>query len=240
MALATLMVAVFILEVVLQMSRQPQVIEWLALSGNGLREGRVWTLVTHLFLHANLLHLLVNLLGLWFLGPEVEILLGRARYLAVYVVSGVCGGLLQTAFAAPNSELVGASGAVCGLLLAFTTMNPELPLRALIFFVLPVSAKARTLGWGLMVFSLACALLHLFPQIGHLAHLGGAVGGAVLTRVFGFAPRRPRRAAGTVFLRPEELDELLARINEEGMESLSKDEQRSLAALAAGKGRRRP
>jgi membrane associated rhomboid family serine protease len=238
-ALAGLTVSVFAFEVLMQMNRQPQVLELFALSANGLREGRVWTLVTHLFLHANLLHLLVNLLGLWFLGPEVEILMGRARYLAVYLVSGVCGGLLQTAFAAPNSELVGASGSVCGILLAFTTMNPELPLRALIFFVLPISTKARTLGWGLMVFSLACALLHLLPQIGHLAHLGGAVGGAVLTRMFGLAPRRQPRTAPGVGLRPEELDELLARISREGMESLSRDEQRQLAAFASGKGRRR-
>jgi membrane associated rhomboid family serine protease len=231
--LAAAMVAVFALEHVLSAAGRPALLEWFALSRDALARGRWWTLVTHLFLHANTLHLLVNVLGLWFMGPEVELMLGRAKYLTLYFASGVVGGLLQTAFAAPESELIGASGSVCGILLAFTTAYPEMPLRALIFFVLPVRMKAKTLGRGLIIFSALCAALRVVPQIGHLAHLGGALAGALLTRWW--LPREPRRqprGSMTMSERTAETDALLQRVSEEGIESLSRDEQERLAGLS--------
>jgi membrane associated rhomboid family serine protease len=198
-----------------------------ALSGQALAAGRWWTVVTHLFLHANFLHLMVNVLGLWFVGPEVELMLGRARYLVLYFVSGMAGGLLQTFFSPAASELVGASGAVCGVLLSFTTAHPELPLRALLFFILPVSMKARTLGWGIMVGSLLCAVLHIVPQIGHLAHLGGAVAGALLTKWWAPVPRPRYPTAG-----PARTEALLQRVMEEGLEGLSRAERKALEELS--------
>lgn len=202
-----------------------------ALSGQALQEGWWWTAVTHLFLHGNLLHLAVNVLALWFVGPEVEMMLGRVRYVVLYLVAGVAGGLLQTAFSAPTSELVGSSGAVCGVLLSFTTAHPEMPLRALLFFILPVSMKAKTLGRGLIIGSLLCALLRILPQIGHLAHLGGAMAGALLTRWW-LPAARPR-------YRPEaRTDELLQRVMDEGIEGLSRDERKALEHLAKRQPRR--
>ena len=208
-----------------------------ALSRQALSEGRWWTLLTHLFLHANLLHLSVNVLGLWFIGPEVESMLGRVKYLLLYLFSGVAGGLLQTAFASPSAELIGASGAVCGVMLSFTTAYPEMPLRALLFFVLPVSMKAKTLGGGIVVVSLLCAVLRIFPQVGHLAHLGGALAGALLTWWWlPTAPRvrRPADEAG----RTAQTDELLSRVVEEGIESLSREERRQLELLGREQRRR--
>lgn len=204
-------------------------LSWWALSGEALAQGRWWTLVTHLFLHANLLHLLVNVLALWFIGPEVEWMLGRVRYVILYVLGGVAGGLLQTAFAPPSAELIGASGAVCAVLLSFTTAYPALPLRALLFFVLPVHMKARTLGWGLIVVSLLAAALRIFPQIGHLAHLGGALAGVVLT--WWWLPAEPRRPSSPAAARMA-LDELVERVAREGMDGLSRQELRQLARLA--------
>jgi len=220
----------FVLEVFfLGGSRGADLSQW-ALSGNALAQGRWWTLVTHLFLHANLLHLLVNVLGLWFIGPEVEYLLGRAKYLVLYFLSGIAGGLLQTFFSPPTSELIGASGSVCGLLLAFTTAYPEMPLRALLFFILPVSMKAKTLGRGLIIVSLVCALLRIVPQVGHLAHLGGALMGALLTWWWlPSAPRAPRPANRAES--DARTEELLARVMEEGIDSLSREEKRQLEAL---------
>ena len=208
-----------------------------SLSGQALAEGRWWTLLTHLFLHANLLHLSVNVLGLWFIGPEVENMLGRVKYLLLYLFSGVAGGLLQTAFASPSAELIGASGAVCGVMLSFTTAYPEMPLRALLFFVLPVSMKAKTLGRGIIVVSLLCAVLRIFPQVGHLAHLGGALAGALLTWWWlPTAPRvrRPADEAG----RTAQTDELLSRVVEDGIESLSREERRQLELLGREQRRR--
>jgi len=226
-------VAVFAFEYFLMVTGRQQVLGLLALSGEGLARGRWWTVVTHLFVHANLLHLAVNVLGLWFLGPEVETMLGRARFLVLYLVSGIAGGLLQTVFSNPQSELVGASGSVCGVMLSFTTAYPEMPLRALLFFVLPVSMKAKTLGRGLIVFSALCAALKLFPQLGHLAHLGGAIAGAFLTKIWLPAVPRPRPLASmSAGDRAAEADELLRRLSEEGLEALSREEQRRLARLS--------
>ena len=208
-----------------------------ALSGDALAQGRWWTVVTHLFLHGSLLHLAVNVLALWFMGPEVEFMLGRVKYLVLYFLSGVAGGLLQTVFSAPASELIGASGAVCGVLLSFTTAYPEMPLRALLFFVLPVNMKAKTLGRGLIVVSVLCAALRILPQIGHLAHLGGALMGAFLT--WWWLPSAPRRRAAAKGDEGEaQTEELLARVVDEGIDSLSREERRQLEGLSEKRGRR--
>ena len=230
-SLAGACVAGFVAEVLLLGGSRGIDLSGWALSGQALSEGRWWTAVTHLFLHANLLHLMVNVLGLWFVGPEVEFMLGRLKYVILYLLSGVAGGLLQTAFSPPASELVGASGAVCGLLLAFTTAYPEMPLRALLFFVLPVSMKAKTLGRGLIVVSLVCAVLRILPQVGHLAHLGGALTGALLTWLW--LPHAPRRRAipGSAEQQAQ-TEELLARVMDEGIDSLSREERRQLEGLA--------
>ena len=231
--LAALCVAVFAVEYFLLVSGRGQVIGLFALSGEALARGWWWTLVTHLFLHANLLHLFVNVAGLWLIGPEVEMMLGRVRFLVLYLLSGVAGGLLQTVFSAPSSELVGASGSVCGLLLSFTTAYPEMPLRALLFFILPVSMKAKTLGRGLIVFSVVCAALRILPQLGHLAHLGGALAGALLTKIW--LPAAPGLRPLTVMTEEEraaEAEILLRRVTEEGLESLSREEQRRLGRLS--------
>lgn len=236
-SIAAVCVVVYVLEVVLLRGARAPDIAWWALSGESLAQGYWWTPVTHLFLHGNVLHLAVNVIGLWFLGPEVEYMLGRWKYSALYLISGMAGGLLQTAFSPPTSELIGASGAVCGIVLSFTTAYPNLPLRALLFFVLPVSMKARSLGFLIMGLSLVCAALHIVPQVGHLAHLGGAVAGALLT--WWWLPSAPpRRAPMTSGEREARTDELLARVMQEGIESLSRDERRQLEGLAEKRPRR--
>lgn len=226
-------VVVFASEYFLLVTGRGQLLGLFALSGGGLARGWWWTPVTHLFIHANLLHLVVNVAGLWLIGPEVEAMLGRVRFLVLYFVSGMTGGILQTVFSAPSSELVGASGSVCGLLLSFTTAHPELHLRALLFFILPVSTKAKNLGRGLIVFSAVCAVFRILPQLGHLAHLGGALAGAFLTRWW--VPPLPHRSASAAISpadRAAEAEELLRRLAEEGIENLSREEQKRLEQLS--------
>lgn len=226
--LCVAMVGVYGLEI-LGAGGVPVAMDRWALSGEGLARGQWWTLVTHIFLHANLLHLFVNVLALWFMGPEVEWMLGRRRYLVLFFLSGIGGGVLQTMFSLPATELVGASGAVCGVLLAFTTAYPEMPLRALLFFVIPVHMKAKTLGRGLVSVSLACAVFNVLPQIGHLAHLGGALTGAVLTRWW--LPKRAVQASSPQAAR-QAWDELIARVEEGGLEELTPEEMNLLAQRA--------
>jgi len=153
---------------------------FLALSREGLADGGWWQLITHAFLHGNLLHLAVNMVALWFTGPLIEELLGPIRYLALYLGGAVVGGILQTLATPGSVDLVGASGSVCALLVGFGTLFPSLQITALIFFVIPVKMKASTLGWLVIVGSLLFWAFGIERQIGHLAHLGGGIAGFLI------------------------------------------------------------
>lgn len=237
-SLIAAVVVIYLLQLLLAALGRPLDISDWSLSRNGLLQGSWWSLFTHLFLHFSFLHLFANVLALWFVGPEVEMLLGRAKFLLLYFASGLAGGLLQIAFAPPMSELIGSSGAVCGVLLSFTTAYPNLPLRALLFFILPVRMKAKTLGRGLIVFSLLCALLKILPQIGHLAHLGGALTGAALT--WGWLRQTKQTYLMARDGQPKtSTDALLERVLKEGMDGLSPSERQQLENLTKKDGRRR-
>ena len=96
----------------------------------------------------------------------------------------MAGGLLQTLASPDSVDLVGASGAVCALLVGFATLLPRLEITALIFFVIPVRMKAATLGWIIVIGSLVFWIFNIEPGIGHLAHLGGAVAGFLICLAF--------------------------------------------------------
>jgi membrane associated rhomboid family serine protease len=165
-----------------------------ALSAAGMEEGRWWQLITHAFLHGNIWHLLFNLAALWFAGRVVERVMGTGRFLALYAASAVAGGLAQIFFEGGNIPLLGASGAVCGVILAFATMFPEAQIVVLLFFVIPLKFRAKYLGWGLVGSSLLFLLTGFEPWIAHAAHLGGCVAGYLLARLNGYGvPSVPER-----------------------------------------------
>ena len=153
----------------------------LGLSGEGLMSGMVWQPVTYQFLHAGFAHLLVNMLGLWFAGNILERILGVPRFLQLYLVAGIAGGLLQMIYDS-NTVLVGASGAVCGLIAAFSTLYPRMPITVLLFFVIPVRMQAMWLGIAVVAVSALLQVSGLFGNIGNLAHIGGAVAGFAWVR----------------------------------------------------------
>ena len=165
-----------------------------ALSAAGMEEGRFWQLVTYAFLHANIWHLLFNMVALWFAGRIVERVMGTGRFLGLYAASAVAGGLAQIFLEGGTLPLLGASGAVCGVILAFATMFPEAQIVALLFFVIPLKFRAKYLGWGLAGSSLLFVLVGFEPWIGHAAHFGGCVAGYLLARLNGYgAPSAPER-----------------------------------------------
>ena len=152
---------------------------WFALSVEGLRHGFVWQLLTYQFMHGGWLHLLLNCWAIYVFGREVEETLGRNSFLTLYFTSGVIGGLFQAlagvllggSFAAP---VVGASAGAFGLVAAFATLYPERPLMLLLFFIIPLSMRAKFL----LLFSAIITLFGLvFPMdnIAHAAHLGGMI-----------------------------------------------------------------
>jgi membrane associated rhomboid family serine protease len=169
-------------------------LDFYGLSASGLEEGRWWQLITYAFLHANIWHLLFNILSLWFAGRIVERVMGAGRFVALYVASAVAGGVAQVLFGGANTLLLGASGAVCGVIIAFATMFSEAKIVLLLFFVIPLKFRAKYLGWGLAGSSLVFLLTGFESWIGHAAHLGGCVAGYLLARLNGYGmPSAPER-----------------------------------------------
>jgi membrane associated rhomboid family serine protease len=87
---------------------------------------RPWTLVTYMFVHANITHILFNMLALYFFGPRVEERLGETRFVALYAISGISGAVLSLIFA-PFAPIVGASGAIFGVMLGFRPLLADSP-----------------------------------------------------------------------------------------------------------------
>jgi membrane associated rhomboid family serine protease len=135
-----------------------------ALFGPLVAEGEWWRLITATFLHASLIHLAFNMLFLWWIGAPVEEAIGRARFLLLYLVSGLAGSAGALLFS-PNAITVGASGCLFGILGA-----------ALVF----ERQRNYVLGGGaLTIILLNLAITFVIPGISIGGHLGGLVGGAL-------------------------------------------------------------
>jgi membrane associated rhomboid family serine protease len=133
-----------------------------------------WTVVTYMFLHDpnGLTHILFNMLGLYFFGPRVEERLGSRRFLTLYFLSGIAGALLSFIFAR-NSSVLGASGALFGVMIAFAMFWPDV--QILFMFFLPVPARVAV---GIMtVMSLWSGIQGSRGGVADFAHLGGFLGG---------------------------------------------------------------
>jgi len=132
---------------------------------------RPWTILTYMFLHGGFSHLFFNMLGLFFFGGRVEHRLGGRDFARLYFVSGVAGALLSLVLD-PRSPIIGASGGVFGVSLAFAMFWPRE--RIYIWGVLPVEAWLLVaVNTGLSVFS---GFGGSGSGVAHFAHLGGYLG----------------------------------------------------------------
>jgi membrane associated rhomboid family serine protease len=141
--------------------------------------------VTSMFNHADIRHLLFNMFGLYFLGPYVERVLGPQRFLLLYFSSGIVGSVAQMLIDEGGS--VGASGAIYGVLIAFATMFPSLRLN---LFLIPGYFPAKYIAIGLILIGLFSGFTGFNNNIGHFAHIGGAVCGFLLIQFWGLAKLR--------------------------------------------------
>lgn len=138
---------------------------------------RPWTLVTYMFVHANVLHLAFNLIALYFFGPPVEARLGPRRFLSFYVACGLGGAALAGLLSqvVPFGLLVGASGAVLGVAVAFAWYWPDAPVQV---FPFPEPFAAKWLVTFTIAISLVLAWISAVAPgmsggVSYLAHLGG-------------------------------------------------------------------
>lgn len=139
------------------------------------------TLITHQFLHANFLHLLSNMLFLWVFGDNVEDAMGHLRFLVFYLLCGIAGGLTHAAlFPGSADRLVGASGAVAGVIAAYLMLHPRVRVWVLAFRFIPLRIPA---AWVLGLWAATQFVMVLLPQtepVAWWAHIGGMAAGAVL------------------------------------------------------------
>jgi membrane associated rhomboid family serine protease len=155
-------------------------------------QGRIWQVVTYMFLHGNIGHILFNMLALWMFGTELERLWGTRTFLRYYGVVGVSAAistilvssLLPFAARTFYTTTIGASGAIYGLLLAYGLLFPNRPI--LLYFVFPIPAKYFVMILG------AIALLMSVSDSGggvaHITHLGGLVAGYLFLRGRNLSP----------------------------------------------------
>jgi len=180
-------VAVYLLEqfYVTSASRGHFISSTFALSLGGLKAGCFWQLLTYQFMHGGDLHLVMNCVGLYFIGPTVELLLGRMRFVVIYFGGGVVGGLLQLFMGAvnggPDIAMVGASGGLMALLGVVACQFWRQRLRLMIMFILPVALTGRGMLLLLTAADVAGALFH-DSVIAHYAHLGGLYAGFLMMK----------------------------------------------------------
>jgi membrane associated rhomboid family serine protease len=145
----------------------------------GVAGGAYWQLVTSMFTHVELAHVAFNMLALWVLGPQLELALGRGRFLALYFISGLAGSAGVMWFAAPYTAALGASGAIFGLM------------GGLLVVAIKVHGDVRgMLTWIGINFVITFMFI---GRISWQAHVGGLVGGMLVAAVFVYAPREHRR-----------------------------------------------
>lgn len=162
-----------------------------AVSPYALSRWYVWAFATYTFLHADVLHLFLNGLGLYLIGREVAPLLGSRRFLALYLAAALGGGLLWIAVHATSSGtvLMGASSVVAALFILFACIYPEREVTFLLFFVLPITLKPKLLAWILSGIEVLGFLFSELPGgkfdtgIAHSAHLGGMLTGWLYYRL---------------------------------------------------------
>lgn len=231
---------------------------WGGLTLEGLKQGHLWLLISHAFVHGSLGHVIFNLLMLHFGGGRLQQVAGPQALLKVYALGAICGGLLQVGLHGVIGEdgyIIGASGGVMAILLALAVLAPAEQVELLVFLIIPVRFTMRGLGRFLILSSLFMGLLGLLedsfslPLIGggrvaEFAHLGGCLAGWWWARQWSPLADRGRRrsidgglapvgksSAGA--LEPQsslrlEVDRILEQINERGIDSLSPEQRRTL------------
>ena len=215
---------------------------WFALSVAGFKQGAWWQFVTYIFLHGSIWHLLLNMLVLFFFGPELERALGRPRFLLLFFSAGILGGAGWLALIYPyESMCLGASGAIFGLLGAFAALYPNREITLLLFFVLPITLKAWVLVGALGVIQLFMVLQPGPTGVAYSAHLAGGLAGFVYGWMLRGKPfrttaglqqrwneSRNRRMEEKQAATREEVDRLLDKIAEQGIHSLTPRERKIL------------
>jgi membrane associated rhomboid family serine protease len=151
----------------------------------GVSDGAYWQLLTSMFTHVEIWHIGFNMLALWVLGPQLELAIGRARFIALYLLSGLAGSALVYWLAPQYQSTLGASGAVVGLM------------GALLVFAYKVGGNYQQI---LMWIGINAVFTFTVPNISWEGHAGGFFTGLLIAILLAYAPKSRRTAIQTVGL----------------------------------------
>ncbi len=220
-----------------------------------------WRLVSYMFLHsiANPFHYIFNMLWLWWMGRPVEQTIGPRSFLTVYFGAGLTGAVVDILLSIAGNPIpvIGASGAVYGIMVAFAMLFPRTPI--MLFLLPPIEARYVVGGF----IALDVLFLNSSDGVARLVHLGGALGGYLLMRArangadLSFVPRyieylfkkskpsqsskaKPKNKKMSIVsdadiieeVEQTELDEILEKISKNGYDSLTKEEKKKLFELS--------
>ena len=242
LSLIGLNAAAFIVQLGLTSWNQPFVLEYLGLSDRGINDAYAWQFFTAPLLHNNIWHFAADMLVLYFIGRDVEVIIGQRQFLFLYLFGAFSGELGHLFLMRSSCVLFGASGGVAAIFVAYATILPELEVTALLLFMVPVRLKMRRLAQIALVGAVALLLYDRSGAVGHSAFIGGAIAGWFYAHLLGFGrtslPQRILRqrrleAARLKSIRAdqfvaEEIDPLLEKISQRGLASLSRRERRLL------------
>jgi len=190
----------------------------------------VWQLVTYQFIHNGFWHLFANMMGLYFLGPDVERTLGTNRFFSLYFLSGILGGL-GWSLLSPYGSCIGASGAVFGVLGAYAALYPNRELILIFLPFFPIKAWIFVLLIGAYEFS--HVIVGPGGHIANAAHLGGGIAGYIYATLIARpdALHKLKEKIGPKEKPPvnrAEIDRILDKAAQHGMHTLTKTERDTL------------
>ena len=199
----------------------------------------IWQPFTYLFFHGGIWHVLINMFVLWMFGSELERLWGKNHFLKFYFVTGVGSGLLTMLFSLQSiTPIVGASGAVYGVLLAYGLTYPNRQIY--LYGIIPIKSIWFVIGIGMIGF---VSSFNNISQVSHITHLSGMLIGYLMLkrpvewRLLWFSIRKrtleyrvvqEEKKANHRQKIEQDIDIILDKINREGFDSLSQKEQDSL------------
>ena len=196
----------------------------------------LWQPFTYIFFHGDIWHVLINMFVLWMFGTELENVWGKKNFLMFYFITGIGSGLVTMIFGLYSIiPIVGASGAVYGVLIAYGLTYPNRTVY--LYGIIPIKSIWFVIGIGVIAFF---SSFNNVTQVSHLTHLSGMVIGyillkkpihfqslwfAIVKKFLEFKIQNEEKKISQKYEMEKDLNSILDKINREGFDSLSKDEE---------------
>ena len=215
-------------------------------------EKMIWQPVTYLFFHGGIWHVLINMFVLWMFGSELERLWGKNHFLKFYFITGVGSGLATMLVNVQSiTPVVGASGAVYGVLLAYGLTYPNRTVY--LYGIIPIKSLWFVLGIGFIAFM---SSFDNMSQVSHVTHLSGMLIGYFMVKkpiklkglwfqlrkkTLEYQIQREEKELSKNFIVEQDINQILDKINQEGFDSLTEEEQERLykGSQSLSKGRKK-